>query len=65
MENVTVNGIIYSILEEQKLEGKLAEQGFYVSMLFLRRPKGAKKFQGMRNVNGNVSIDLSTGTRRF
>jgi hypothetical protein len=57
MKSVVVEGIKYVILEEQKLEGKMAEQGFYVTMLFLRRPKGTLQFWAMRDINGVVTLN--------
>jgi len=53
----TINGITYNVLAELELEGIMAEQGFYVSMIILQRPRGHKKFDAMRDINGEVTLN--------
>lgn len=58
MSTETINGITYNVLAEIELDGLMAEmQNHYVSMLTLQRPKGAKRFDAMRDKNGNVSLN--------
>lgn len=58
METITLsNGITYTIKGEVEMTGKMAEQGFYVSMLILVRPAGKKEFWAMRDVNGCVTLN--------
>lgn len=53
----TVNGITYNIKAEVEIKGKMAEQGFYKTMLILVRPKGNKEFWAMRDINGTVTLN--------
>jgi len=53
----TINGITYNVLAELELTGKMAEQGFYVSTVMLKRPKGHKTFIAMRDINGVVTLN--------
>ena len=53
----TINGITYNVLAELELTGRMAEQGFYVSTIILQRPKGHKKFESTRDINGVVTLN--------
>lgn len=58
METITLsNGITYAIKCEVEMTGKMAEQGFYISMLILVRPAGHKEFWAMRDINGCVTLN--------
>ena len=57
MKQVTIKGITYDILGEHKMTGRMAEQGFYKSMLILRRPKGRIEFWAMRDINGEITLN--------
>lgn len=53
----TINGITYKVLAEINITGKAAEiQDYYTSMLLLRRPKGHKEFQALRNFEGEIEL---------
>jgi hypothetical protein len=39
------------------MTGKMAEQGFYKTMLILVRPKGTIEFWAMRDINGEVTLN--------
>jgi hypothetical protein len=53
----TINGITYNIIGEIEMTGKMAEQGFYKTMLILVRPKGHIQFWAMRDINGVVTLN--------
>lgn len=53
----TINGITYNVEAELELTGKAAEQGFYTSMIILKRPKGNKEFWATRDINGEVTLN--------
>jgi len=58
MNTVTLtNGITYQIRAEVKMNGKMAEQGFYKSLIMLVRPNGTKEFMAMRDINGTISLN--------
>ena len=52
----TINGITYNILAEDKITERNLQNGWHVSTLILRRPKGHKKFWGVRNIEGQVEL---------
>ena len=59
--NININGITYIILAEENFEkgsniDKVCD-GYYVSMLMLRRQKGTKTFNAMRDENGVVTLN--------
>lgn len=54
---VTIKGITYDIKAEHVMTGKMAEQGFYKTMLVLVRPKGTIEFWAMRDINGEVTLN--------
>jgi len=53
----TIKGITYNVVTEHVMTGKMSEQGFYKTMIVLVRPNGHKEFWGMRDVNGNVTLN--------
>lgn len=59
LETVVVNDITYNVLAEEKINGKMANvcNGFYSSMLVLRRPKGSIEFWAMRDESGNITLN--------
>ena len=50
----TIKGITYNILAETKLTGENSQNGWYTSMVMLKRPNGHKEFWGMRDINGEI-----------
>lgn len=53
----TINGITYNVTAELELDGLAAENGFYTSLVMLQRPNGHKKFEAMRDINGEVTLN--------
>ena len=52
----TINGITYNIKAESPLEGENLQNGWHVSIVILKRPRGHKEFWGMRNIEGGIEI---------
>ena len=53
---VTINGITYNVMAELALEGENLQNGWHVSTVILKRPKGHKEFWGMRNIEGEIEL---------
>lgn len=53
-----IKGIDYELIAEHKLTGRVSEmQNYWKSLVMLKRPRGHKRYTGMRDRNGKITLD--------
>ena len=59
MEQVTIKGITYNVVAESPFTGNAlaASNGYYVSIIMLKRPKGNKEFWATRSKDGDITLN--------